>query len=726
MYNRPECHTDAAVTRDEKMRVSHSCLRTRNEIIPSSCRKVLVRRSTITCTCSWSMKPLILCLLSGLITCRAFLRLPPLFHEHAIRFSDSRPFPTQTTFTHSFIRVGSAWKNSLIFLPKPRHLYSLESNGREVEVLGTNGDSRDTKIHQTDEADMEQTIPISRNNNSVTKLQYAAYDMTCAGIVGVVTGIVVAYFKLSIESVRMLTYSLDILDSLHNEVGAVFIPVVGGLVVGLILLTGSLSPGLRGTVSQVESIAVTDKDDTETKDILTRLRQQIPLLRKASAAVSTLGTGCSLGPEGPCVELGMGIARSCIDLYGRRPIPQTQNDLCADEPMNRALWNRILLSCGAAAGVSAGFDAPVAGVFFALEVMQSAFSDAIKDRNRQIRSKDNDMKYGQSNEVFDDTNLLPSAEGLFSSASTLTPVLLSSVLSALCARGILGDHLTFNVAKFYALSSSPLLELPIYLLLGAICGCVAFVFSQSAKLSRSFFEGEIGTNSSRTMMQSISPTIKPMLGGLFCGASALFYPQVLFFGYETLNSILSNTAYIPTSTLLSLLFVKAGATAISIGSGLVGGTLAPALFLGGVTGASFHNVMTDFYHAVVMYTGDFSVSFAIADLPSYAMVGSASVLAALFRAPLTASLLLFELSRDYDVILPIIASAGIGCVVADLLEDSLVMNQQEETAELADSAAQKQRRDKDSASWGDLSDKIGPNEESKQGEHRLPQEAKDR
>jgi H+/Cl- antiporter ClcA len=582
----------------------------------------------------------------------------------------------------------------------------------------------------------------NRNDQNYSiKLQYAAYDMTCAGIVGVATGIVVAYFKLSIESLRVFSYSLDILDSLHNEIGAILIPVVGGGVVGLILACGSLSPGLRGTISQMETItttgdvSTTKKSDnvTTTEAFSTRLQQQIPLFRKTMAAVSTLGTGCSLGPEGPCVELGMGIARSCMDLYSRRPALQQRYEgssmASSDVVTDRVMWHRILLSCGAAAGVSAGFDAPVAGVFFALEVIQSAFSDSINERNRMQSAERemesaNDESNGQTAIV---NNVTPSAEGLFSSTSTLTPVLLSSVLSALCARSILGDHLTFNVANVYALSSSPLIELPLYLLLGAICGCVAFAFSQSAKFSRSFFEGEIGSEPIRILMRSISPIFKPVIGGLFCGVTALFFPQILFFGYETLNSILSNTVSIPMYTLLSLLFVKALATAVSIGSGLVGGTLAPALFLGGATGALFHNVMSDVYHLAAVQLNDLShalnfvpldmvffpeKALILADLPAYAMVGSASVLAALFRAPLTASLLLFELSRDYDVILPIIASAGVGSVVADLLEDALLMKQQQlENTQKQQYKLRKLRRDQDSASWGDLSDKDDPKEQ---------------
>jgi H+/Cl- antiporter ClcA len=126
---------------------------------------------------------------------------------------------------------------------------------------------------------------------------------------------------------------------------------------------------------------------------------------------------------------------------------------------------------------------------------------------------------------------------------------------------------------------------------------------------------------------------------------------------------------------------------------------APALFLGAMTGASFHNIISTLYEGaigilVAVGLGDMELgsTLLLADLPCYAMVGAASVLAALFRAPLTASLLLFELSRDYDTILPLIVSAGIGSLVGDLLEDKFQQ-------------VKSRRRDQDSASWGDLSTK---------------------
>ena len=350
--------------------------------------------------------------------------------------------------------------------------------------------------------------------------------------------------------------------------------------------------------------------------------------------------------EGPCVELGMNVARGCMDIkpdFLQRP---------------RANWNLVLLNCGAAAGVAAGFNAPLAGVFFTLEVMQSAI---VSTRNERNHEGDNSV---------------------LSAAENLTPVLLSSVLSALISRAILGDALVLSL-KEYSLQT-PLIELPLYLVLGVISGFVAFAFSKSANLSQSFFAGRAGPDEIQGVMKDIPDALKPMIGGLVCGIIALTFPQILFFGYETLNSLLANNS-LPVTLLLSLLVVKTFTTAVSVGSGLVGGTFAPSLFLGAMTGASFHNIAK-----TVLTTAETTMGypvFDLADVPAYAMVGAASVLAALFRAPLTASLLLFEVTRDYDVILPLMASAGLGSLVGDILQDK------------------DKRRDQDEVSWGDLADK---------------------
>lgn len=130
----------------------------------------------------------------------------------------------------------------------------------------------------------------------------------------------------------------------------------------------------------------------------------------------------------------------------------------------------------------------------------------------------------------------------------------------------------------------------------------------------------------------------------------------------------------------------------------MGGTFAPSLFLGGVLGAGFHNIISDSLLSISQTYPDLSaypIFQGISGLPAYAMVGAASVLAALFRAPLTASLLLFECTRNYDVILPLMASAGVASLTGDIVEKWL----------------DEEQRENDPVSWGDLATRIYENDD---------------
>ena len=536
-----------------------------------------------------------------------------------------------------------------------------------------------------------------------------AYELSQAGLTGVVTGFLVAMFKLSIETVRNLCYEQDIL--VYYPWLLATIPAFGGAMVGLLLLVGGpMPPGLRGTVQDIDE-QQSNLPSTTAKD---QFQIQANFFRKSSAAVVTLGTGCSLGPEGPCVELGMNVARACtllnpkLEMFVEEQqdgtnatiLPQRQQQLQLQLQQRKA-WNRILLSCGAAAGVAAGFNAPIAGVFFALEIMQNAFTALDNNQSRMNNAKDNPNTSGQQ-------IMLWTSSISMTSTTTITPILISSVLSALVAQAFLGNQLVLVLTQ-YSLKT-PLIELPLYLLLGALSGVTAFLFTYTAKVSQQFFDGDFGPQPVQNIMKTIPDPVKPMIGGLLCGLVGLAFPQILFFGYETLNSLLKNNS-LPFTLILTLLGVKTLMTAISAGSGLVGGTFAPSLFLGAMVGAAFQEtaahaiqawnnihwemISSSTTNGVVSTTTmipQLHLQLQLAGTPAYAMVGAASVLAALFRAPLTASLLLFEVTRNYDVILPLMASAGVGSIVSDILED---------TFERRD---EMKRRDVDPVSWGDLAD----------------------
>lgn len=195
------------------------------------------------------------------------------------------------------------------------------------------------------------------------------------------------------------------------------------------------------------------------------------------------------------------------------------------------------------------------------------------------------------------------------------------------------------------------------------------------KKSRAVFNGKEGPKVVKDFFNEIPTFMLPTIGGFICGCVGLIFPQILFFGYETLNALLGTTK-ISTFLLLSLLVAKIFTTAVSAGSGLVGGTLAPSLFLGAMTGAAFHNIicqaLIDFHiPETIQSVGGSQIIFDLAGVPVYASIGAASVLAALFRAPLTACLLLFEVTRDYDILLPLLASAGVATLASDIVESSI-------------------------------------------------------
>ena len=460
-----------------------------------------------------------------------------------------------------------------------------------------------------------------------------AYQQTLAGLIGIVVGLSVAGFKLAIEMLREICY-----NDLVNYFPICLIPVLGGLAVSLLAYAGKgeFPPGVSGVVLEVDRDAM----NMNEKSKLSELGDSV---RKALAAIFTLGTGCSLGPEGPAVELGIAVSRLGT-LAGPFDRVSDDNVLVAVRMAARVRRNRLYLACGAAAGVSSGFNAPLSGVFFALEVIQ---------RNLMATSIPAPAPTGLPETESSLFELRQ--ESLTAETGSITSLLTSSVLSALISRAILGNELALGLMDYEI--QTPLLELPLYLVLGLASGITAVAFSQATKLAKAAFDSS----------DELPSSAKPVLGGLICGVTGIFCPQILFFGYETLNSLLQNNS-LPTDAVLTLLAVKIFTTAVSAGSGLVGGLLAPSLFCGGMVGASFHNIVIGTLDDIFHVSAEFG-SLVLADVPAYAIVGAASTLAAVFRAPLTASLLAFELTRDYDILLPLIASAGASTLICELVEE---------------------------------------------------------
>ena len=352
----------------------------------------------------------------------------------------------------------------------------------------------------------------------------------------------------------------------------VVVPTLGGLAVGVLRrFFGPLGPGVPSLMAMAEGA----EDPAPVP----------PLLRLLTAALS-LGSGASLGPEGPSVEsggnLGLWWAR-----VGRLS-PQSQ---------------QTLVAAGVAAGLAAGFKAPIAGVFFAFE--------------------------GNAN-----TN---------ASRPNLRAVLVAAVASALVTQLMLGDEPILRLPAYEVRSP---LELPLYLGLGVLASLLSLAL---IKLMAAGRDGRV-----QRLLERLPPGLATALGGAAVGGMALAFPQVLGVGYDTIEALLGSDQGIPLLTLVALLGVKLLATSVSTASGFVGGGFAPALFLGATLGSVYGQLL-----------GEGGLGLPVAEAPAYAMVGMAAVLAGSVRAPLTALLLLFELTRDIRIVLPLMAAAGLSAALVD-------------------------------------------------------------
>jgi CBS domain-containing protein len=237
-------------------------------------------------------------------------------------------------------------------------------------------------------------------------------------------------------------------------------------------------------------------------------------------------------------------------------------------------------------------------------------------------------------------------------------VLLSAVVAALIAQIGLGSQPAFALPAYQVRSY---LELPLYLGLGLGASLISVTYTESIRLAKAGFAGNL---SGLKLLGKIPQSIQPILGGVIIGAVGWRYPQILGIGYGTVEAMLQDEDF-SLNLLLILLVLKLLMTAVSSGSGFVGGLFAPAMFLG----ASFGSAYAKFLALVAPGIGDY-----MAAPPAYAMVGMAAVLAGSVRAPLTAILMLFELTRDYRIVLPLMAAVGLSVWLVERIKPTLDAN----------------------------------------------------
>jgi H+/Cl- antiporter ClcA len=408
-------------------------------------------------------------------------------------------------------------------------------------------------------------------------------------LIGGSTGMGVVTFHYLIELIHDL-----LLENFMGQIGGwgawtlACVPILGGIVVGLMRWrTQDFGPGLSSLIAVSQGREV---------------KQQLRPVTKMIAAAVSLGSGASLGPEGPNVEIGTNFGVLLSDVL---QVSQERQ--------------RLLLGAGAAAGLAAGFNAPIAGVFFALEVVLGATSFA---------------------------------------TSAVSVVLLAAVVAALVAQIGLGSQPAFALPAYQVRSPW---ELPLYMGLGLGASLVALTYKQSIRLAKEFFDGKFP---GFELLGQIPKPIQPIIGGAVVGLVALQYPQILGIGYGTVQAMLQDQEF-SLNLLLILMVLKVVMTAVSSGSGFVGGLFAPAMFLG----ASFGSAYAKFLALIVPTIAEY-----MAAPPAYAMVGMAAVLAGSVRAPLTAILMLFELTRDYRIVLPLMAAVGLSVWLVERIKPTANSN----------------------------------------------------
>ncbi len=342
-------------------------------------------------------------------------------------------------------------------------------------------------------------------------LREEALHLVLAGVVGVLGGLVNLFFFHAIEAVKLffLRQPGDPVEvaEMMSPWGRVLIPTIGGLAAGLILQWGLKIIGRTGTANMLEVVVAGDG----------RLPMRSGLVQAASSLMS-IGTGASIGREGGITQMTATLA-SKLGQWAHWPPYRL----------------RLLVGCGAASGIAAAYNAPIAGAVFASLIVLGNIS-----------------------------------------MNLFAPLVFSSVIATMVSRSFFGIEPWYKVPPFEFTS---ILQLPWFIVLGAGCGLFGALFLKMLRQTKA-----------RVDAISLPLSIKMAGGGLVVGLLAIHYPGVWGNGYVITNRILLNE--IPMLYLAGLFCAKLVATVCTVSSGAVGGVFTPTLFLGaslgGLFGAGLH------------------------------------------------------------------------------------------------------------------------------------------
>ena len=360
------------------------------------------------------------------------------------------------------------------------------------------------------------------------------------------------------------------LTRLAGDWAILFVPVL--IVVPVIWLITRFVPETRGHgVPEVMRAVETQGG---------RIPLRIPVT-KAIASALTIGGGGSVGREGPIVQVAAGLA----SFLGR----------ITRQPQDTVV---LMVAGGAAGGIAATFNAPIAGVFFALEVILRRFN---------VRN--------------------------------FTLVVVSAVVANMIAIAIEGDRPGIVIPD-YALESA--IEIGLYALLGLAAAFVGVFWLRLLYLVEDIFE-----------VLPTSNYTKPIVAMFALGALGFWHDEVFGTGFAAIEQ--ATLGEIATGTLAILLVIKPLATSLTLGGGASGGVFAPSLFIGAMLGGLFGAAFVEL------------APYQVGPSGAYAVVGMAAVFAAAARAPITSLFIVFELTRDYSLILPLMTAVAIATAVAQII-----------------------------------------------------------
>ena len=361
-------------------------------------------------------------------------------------------------------------------------------------------------------------------------------------------------------------FSTDFISARHTQLGlwVILIPAVGGIIVGFMAKYGTPKIKGHGIPEAMEAVLVNRS----------RIQPRVAILKPISAAIA-IGTGGPFGAEGPIIQTGGAVGSLVGQLFH-----------------TTASERKVLLACGAAAGMSATFNTPIAGVILAIELLLFEFK-----------------------------------------ARSFIPLVIASTLATAVHIQMLGAGPMFKVT---AMDFGIPHALPFYLILGVVCGFAAVGFSKLLYWTEDQFE-----------KLPVDELWWPAIGALGLGIIGYFVPRVLGVGYDTIGDILN--ANLAWKLLLVVMIAKAVALVISLGSGTSGGLLAPMFMSSAALGGVFALGMDRIFPAANLSAG------------AFALVAMGAVFGAASRATFAFIIFAFEITRDYNSVLPLM----LVCVIAD-------------------------------------------------------------